>query len=566
MARFTLTLLDTTSVQSYIFGSNRLRENLGASQLVHSVTSTWLGESLHKVVGGSHNLRPAPAEDDLAFDESRALTPENDLQAEVIFAGGGNALILFRGLAQAKAVVRELSGRLLTEAPGLELAVAHQEFDWQHDRLGGEGGVVEKLQAKLSHAKQQRHSGELLGQSVTLECSSTGLPAVTYFPFGENDALPLSADALAKASDITKDAAKKRFECLIGDAASGYEFSDDLDNLVSRAGDKRYIAVVHADGNGIGKRFKQIRDEGGDKRAYVQRIRNLSHAIGQAGKRALRETVQALTQALNSQQRPPELEDFKKGLCAKDGRPFLPFRPIVFGGDDVTFVCDGRLGLPLAAIYLRAWERASADLPEGGAAHACAGIAVVKTHYPFARAYELSEDLCRNAKRHVKNARQEGSALDWHFALSGIFGDSEAIRSREYKLRLREFREEATLVMRPIALHQSLFEPPWRTWKHFQHLVGVFRDKRINEQRFDPQGKPYANANVVKGLREALRAGPDAVKSFRLARAHQKGLPEIDPLTPTLQETGWVNGRTPYFDPIEALDFFLPLEPWENLR
>jgi len=38
MNEFYLVIVDTTGIQSYIFGSNRLRENVGASFLVHAAT------------------------------------------------------------------------------------------------------------------------------------------------------------------------------------------------------------------------------------------------------------------------------------------------------------------------------------------------------------------------------------------------------------------------------------------------------------------------------------------------------------------------------------------------
>ncbi len=66
---------------------------------------------------------------------------------------------------------------------------------------------------------------------------------------------------------------------------------------------------------------------------------------------------------------------------------------------------------------------------------ACAGIAIVKSHYPFARAYALAEELTRSAKSYRTKETIVGSCLDWHFALSGLGGSIKEIRDREYKVR-----------------------------------------------------------------------------------------------------------------------------------
>ena len=42
MSTFHLVVVDTTGIQRYIFGSNRLRENVGASHLVYQATEGWL--------------------------------------------------------------------------------------------------------------------------------------------------------------------------------------------------------------------------------------------------------------------------------------------------------------------------------------------------------------------------------------------------------------------------------------------------------------------------------------------------------------------------------------------
>ena len=48
---FTVTIIDTSGIQDYIFSSNRLRENIGASQLVSEVCNQWLKTILLQKLG-----------------------------------------------------------------------------------------------------------------------------------------------------------------------------------------------------------------------------------------------------------------------------------------------------------------------------------------------------------------------------------------------------------------------------------------------------------------------------------------------------------------------------------
>jgi hypothetical protein len=60
-----------------------------------------------------------------------------------------------------------------------------------------------------------------------------------------------------------------------------------------------------------------------------------------------------------------------------DGK--LPYRRIIVGGDDVTFVCDGRLALTLTTAFLKAFEQSMANTGNErlNDVRAAAGIAVV---------------------------------------------------------------------------------------------------------------------------------------------------------------------------------------------
>lgn len=535
MPQLTLTVLDTLGIQGYIFGSNRLRENIGASHLVDQIASEWIREALPEPhnLGRSGELLTYPLEEH----------PEQ--QAELIYRGGGNVVVLSRSEEAGRAIVRRLSSRLLEEAPGLEIAAAHVSFDWEREALGGAEGAHARVMEALNQAKQQRRpSAPLAGQAVTLACRSTGVPAAGFDPDEED--LPLSAETLAKVDKLVADAAEKRLRQLLPAAVGDYALSRDFDHLGRSEGEMSYIAVVHADGNGIGTRLKVLAEQypaAAGNRAYIEALRGLSLSIERAGQTALRRTVERMLRSFVV----PEPDDRLLTLLAdinqnaSRGKPHLPFRPLVFGGDDVTFVCDGRLGLELARIYLEEFEQAARDLP-GGPAYACAGIAVVKAHYPFARAYQLSVELTREAKHALRQAGMQGSALDWHFAVSGISGRLGEIRKREYEA------SEGLLGMRPVTLNGPGFDD-WRSWEAFVTLVESFAGSDWAERR-----------NKVIALRETLRAGKDATRHFRTAYsvAQLPPLP-VDGTSSEYRETGWRDGRCVYFDAIEALDFYVPL-------
>jgi len=502
-----LTVIDTPGIQSYIFGSNRLRENIGASELVRRVTTLWPLELLQQA--GDANVRGGKIEDGLHIEDGA-------LAAEVIYLGGGNALILFRERARAVQFVTALSRRVVEEAPGLELAVAHTEVAWEQLAAGVDAAM--KTLARVKNSRQS--SAPLLGLSVTAACESTGLVATTLARH-QGGAYPVSDAVRAKLAWAEE--AENRLRGIFSEDfhRTGYQFPRDFEEF-GRKGEMSYIAVVHADGNGMGQFFRQIGQKHlTNAREYIQAVRAASRAVERASQKALRQLGDALLA--------PMLEDKNK------------FRPLVFGGDDVTFVCDGRLGLTLAALYLEAFEAATGAEPVLGELHACAGVAVVKTHYPFARAYGLSEALAKSSKSYVrgcvKKGEQDFSALDWHFATSGLLGSLEELRKREYWVRAGH------LAMRPLRLRAARGE--WQTWPAFTGVVEEFK-KREKEQR-----------NKIIALREALREGPAAVKKYR--QDFTFALPVLDASLHDLQETGWHGDRCGYFDAIEALDFYTPL-------
>jgi hypothetical protein len=530
MTQQTLLLVEATGIQEYIFGSNQLAQNIGASELVQLATTNWVYEALPD----DHNVKRAAEKPDGWIIENRSLAGDG-LAAEVVYAGGGNAMILFADDDEAEKFARRLTRTILEDAPGLGVVLKRQGFDPDGEALAQ---IHQDLRKALALRKLDRpRSVPLLGLGVTAACVFTGEPAVGL----DDERRLISAEVRAKL--CAEEDGKERLKRHLRDIElAGYDFIYDFDELGSK-GTASYLAVIHTDGNNMGKRIRRIGKEcpsPADNAVYVRKLRKFSSSVARAARAALNSTVGMLLA-------PANLIEGKLGgivpIPAKDGQDLLPFRPIVFGGDDVTFVCDGRLGLEVAAKYLH--EFTTQPLDDGEPAYARAGVAVVKTHYPFSRAYDLAEELCKSAKQYIKKWEDEGeegiTALDWHFAVGGLVLPLGEVRRREYTVE-----KDVSLLMRPLHLGHPASD--WRSWQTFTRLMDEFQDKR---------GDWYGRRNKVKALRDALRAGPDAVKVF--VQTVGQPLPPI-PQRPEMKNQGWQGKECGYFDAVEALDFYVRLE------
>jgi hypothetical protein len=566
--QFTLTAVDTTSIQQYVFGSNLLRENVGASELVRQATGRWLLEEVKEIAGDAHNIkRTDPME---LVDGFRIEDSLDDWAAEVIYAETGSALIIFRSLKAAKSFACNLTRRCLLASPGLSLVVAHRPFEWP--TKGALFNCNQALQSTELADRKDSHlpSAPLLGLGVTAACQATGLVAVRT----DEDLKPPMERARLISSETTaklkarpeadkrlaevfepelKELRDRLFKEPGEESTQKLVFAYDIDNLARMFGEESYVAIVHADANRMGEHLQSI-DDDLPSREYADTLRKFSKNINKAGKTALKHAVRMIFNAISRDQ------DSGKFVLAGEiplqqdpTHIFLPFRPLVFGGDDVTFICNAQIGMSLAAEYLRAFE-IQAKTHTGKDIYSRAGIAMVKMHYPFARAYKLSETLSTEAKKALRNT--DASALDWHFATTGLSGSLSAIRHREY--------QDGALLMRPLTLHPAANDQSGRAWfGRIEKLVRQFQGK-LGDSEKDPGGQPWhEKRNKVKALREALRGGPAEVE--RMLTAYKiNSLPELLPASDEHRRTGWNGSQCVYFDAIELTDQYIDLREFQS--
>ena len=224
----------------------------------------------------------------------------------------------------------------------------------------------------------------------------------------------------------------------------------------------------------------------------------------------------------------------------------LPLRPILFGGDDATFIADGRIGLRLAENYLRAVS--SAPLSDNKNLYSRAGVAIVKVHYPFSRAYRLTEQLAASSKAFINEFLQKAeeknkqiggvNALDWQIAISGQVRDLDEIRETEYSIN------QGNLTMRPVYIGdtiQGLDPMHWRSWNTLLEII----------QGFDSWQDSH---NKIKELRAMLVKDEHAVKNFLVL--NDRELPSVTGLT-SAQKSGWYMNRCVYYDAVELMDLLV---------
>lgn len=504
---YTAVLIDISSIQQYIYSSNKLKLNIGASYIIeHEVYGFLLNNSIKKVIGNEIDLN------------SWMSAPYQGLtnSVEIGYIGGGNALILIQSEEKAKEFVQTYSKLLLLYYPGIKPSfailpgISLNESTFQNE--------MNALHRELRRNKQTNFRQTLIFKpGITNDCRLTG-ELEEFKDQHENYFISSVAKAKYEAFERAKDYYKAKFKSQL---RGKFQFPLDFGDL-GVADEKGYIAIVHVDGNSMGKKFMGC--------SSLCKFRELSAEVKRIGNEILDEVVKHIVDIFSDEKN--ELNSLIK-LKKEDELNYLPFRPIISGGDDFTFACEGRLGIYLAEFLMRQFAKKQFD---GEQLSSCGGISIVKTKYPFFRAYNLCEQLASEAKKMVKANKygQDRNAL--HFMVAGNgFILEEYDKIVEYQFS--------------VPPKNRLLNGPYYLTSPTNNLDNL--KSKMYRIRYSDQKWPMSK---LKELRNILKEGT-AEQQYFVQTLKARGL-NINDITGFNHEGLWENDCTPLYDIIELLDFY----------
>lgn len=498
MRKGIIALYDITGIQNYVYGSNKLKDNIGASNLVEKCFDCFFVNSIKKFYK-EENFK-------INWDQDTEWKYEDDknLVGEIVYIGGGNALVVFENVEVWKKVNYEFSKMLMIQAPGLKCVTEYEELESNFSE------VLDKLFKKMS-LKKYCYTPPIFtkGLCITKECSITKNPAVI------NQDGFLSYEIYMKRENV------KSSEGEI----------DIIDDLAGEKGD-RYIGVVHIDGNNMGKNIEKITKETlqscNDYRQAIKAIREFSILIKESYEKAYESMKKAFDCIIEKS------EEYKRLFLNK-----IPFRKILIKGDDVTYICYGKLAISSVEIFFRELNRIFKENEMTKNLNACAGIAFVKPHYPFSSAYEISEECCNSAKAKAKaiNGNEAGFYLDFHILRGGMVENLSETRNKIYNVSYLEHKDEKD------------FEYYNLLWRPFEILGD--KDEKYDFESIKKLVEDLRNIprSKLKDLREAFLFGQEEIEE-NILMMNRRGYN----LKFKDEEDIFIDGQSPYFDAIDFME------------
>lgn len=512
-----LAMYDIRGIQKYIFKTTKVKEAMGASALVDTIIMDALNDAVEKL-----GLEEQ-AELDWYDEHGPIPYVEHGHAIQVLFVGGGNAYVMFETKELCLNINRHMARYILEETYSLQLAVAVEAVSWNYQK------DYDNLRKKMDEIKSKATVSHPYGALPIMKVErSTGYPAICT-----REGQDISSETYLKQ--------ERKRQCK--------ESEDEkiFDKLIEEKGVDSTLAVVHIDGNDMGRRIREHIKTATTYTEAVNRMRTLSYHI----KFSYQNVFEQMYQRFN--EKSSQLEQFHK----KEAMCFI--RKILVAGDDITYVCSGKIALATVEYFCREISKMTMTGQQDEESlceqrfSVCAGVAFMGSHFPFSVAYEVAEECCAQVKAKAKRPKSmDGSKIanyvDFQICKNIQTRNLELTRKREYETYLGEH-----LLCRPYYIPTE-----------GDGTFGKLREKELDS---------FA---VLKKVIRYFQNGTNIPRSHAktLRNTYPLGSHQVDQLMAFFNSRNikmpdetmelYADGRAKWYDALEMMDLFISLEEIEG--
>lgn len=449
--------IELQRVQTWLFAMPQLRAMIGANVLLGETLRLELRKLLLENPKGA--WKPHPVEGFPSADKTDPLetlresggtsgiqdNPAEDAKHGILARDGGHFVAVFKEEAHAKAFEKAAANCLREKVPGLRFSCKAEKI----------------VEGKENHEHTQRPAQPFLSIELPVfarcDWAGRGLASTQVKP-GNDDAdladVSLDAEARSEAGGRADKGTANDLVTRMNWLAlrrTNVGSKRRLANTFEELADGRYLAVIHADGNGVGKRAKELAEK--SKKLQTSWLKAEAEQA-----RFFHDNRVLLRKALVSAiQKTAKFPPCKNRSTDQHGKPrdpdreVSPFLPLMLGGDDLLVACRADLAMPFVQALCEALEREQKDRADFRLTLGI-GVAIASYSMPFHQLHAVAEACASSAKRKTR----KDSAIDWAvYTASWAEKDLAEVRRRDWVFD----NGKRILSQRPMCVLASTKEP-----------------------------------------------------------------------------------------------------------
>ena len=526
---------EARGIQSYIFESGKMKEMVGASDLVKELCESKLDAVIDHLK--LERIIPSKKEDS---DKVANMTPN-----QIFFSrrSGGVFTAIFADETMRERFLSSWSLLVTRLAPELETVNAVYESDDLQK-------LIKETYDILGY--NRNCPSPVLPEATPMHVLAprTGKPAVENIISPDGSRVWTDEASIIKQKIADSKSSRALADSFLSDAYKQFKFPQNLeyDNEENTEfpfrKDSRYLGLIHADGNGLGESLLKIRKQFANGADYAVMLRLFSDSLDKSTKEAAQKATAKL------------IEKYGKESGS------LPMRPLVLGGDDLTVLVRADYAMDFTEDYCKAFEETTAEnfrelnkVSDGkipAKLTACAGIAYIKNNQPFMDAFELAESLCSASKKVSKDVKKtEGRdyipATVTSLVVTNSFIESYDVYKKK-ELTIKKGDKEYIATLDAYAFDENEKSIP--TLKSLRNLCDTLKKEGVTSSSVRQYATMiFGDENIS---REKWRRWIEVLDKRRLTEDLIKSLKPFG--VENVKEFPWTkDNKTPIFDALQLL-------------